>query len=128
MAQPPIIYLAAPYSHPSASIRLLRFEEVTAAAARLIGDGKIVFSPLTMTHPIDLIMADTDQTMGSDYWVRFDEAFMHHCSEMIVLMLDGWEESAGVRREIEFFKAHGKPVSFKHPAWFQLPGKVPTAA
>jgi Domain of unknown function (DUF1937) len=52
-----LIYLACPYSDPSAAVRLQRFEHATKAAAALIQQGHIVFSPITMTHPIDLEIA-----------------------------------------------------------------------
>ena len=44
-----------------------------------------------MTHPIDMVLAGASNTLGSDYWVAFDEAFMEMCSEMVVIRLEGWE-------------------------------------
>jgi hypothetical protein len=71
-----------------------------------------VYSPITMTHPIDLVMAEEGATMGSDYWCDFDEAFMDVCSEMIILTIPGWDESSGIRREIKFFENAGKPIRY----------------
>lgn len=110
-----IIYLAAPYTHPNAEVRRARFEAITRAAAKQIAAGKIVYSPVTMTHPIDLALAGKGQTLGSDYWVKYDEAFMELCSEMVVLRLEGWEQSSGVRREIDFFKSKNLAVTFIDP-------------
>lgn len=110
-----IIYLAGPYTHPDPAIREARFLGATKAAAKLIERGLIVFSPLTMTHPLDKELASDGATLGSDYWVAFDEAFMEFCSEIIVLRADGWEASSGVRREIEFFKSRNRPVSYIDP-------------
>jgi hypothetical protein len=110
-----IIYLACPYSHSSMDIRLQRFEASAHAAAHLIHEGKFVYSPITMTHPIDLVMAAEGDTMGSDYWCDFDEAFMSVCSEMIILMIPGWDQSRGIKREAEFFRAHAKPVRYMVP-------------
>ena len=42
--------------------------------------------------------------------LSFDEAFMEFCAEIVVLTIPGWDKSGGVRREIEYFRAHGKPV------------------
>jgi hypothetical protein len=105
-----LIYLACPYSDASAAVRLQRFEEATKAAAALIRQGHFVFSPITMTHPIDLEMAGTDETLGSDFWVAFDEAFMERCDLFVLLPLEGWQKSKGVRREMEFFQAARKPL------------------
>ena len=107
-----IVYLACPYTHADPLIRIWRYELATAAAATLIARGLIVFSPITMTHPIDILLAGADKTLGSDYWLRFDEAFMKCCSQMIILTLEGWDQSDGISREIEFFRRHGKRVSF----------------
>jgi hypothetical protein len=115
---PEITYLAAPYTHTDPNVRVERFEKVTKVAAQLIANGRIVFSPLTMTHPIDQILADNGETLGSDYWVSFDEAFMCHCSEIYVLTLEGWRESSGVKRELAFFERQGKPITFLDPREF----------
>lgn len=106
-----IVYLACPYTHHDKQVREKRFSAATEAAAHLIRTGRIVFSPITMTHPIDVVLASEDATLGSDYWVDFDEAFMDFCSEMIILDIDGWQQSSGIRREIAFFRAQGKPIS-----------------
>jgi Domain of unknown function (DUF1937). len=107
----PIVYLACPYSHPDFQIRLDRFNASAQAAALLIRRGLVVYSPITMTHPIDVVLAENQSTMGSDYWVDFDEAFMDVCSEMFILTLDGWRDSNGIRREIEYFERQGKKIS-----------------
>jgi nucleoside 2-deoxyribosyltransferase len=105
-----IVYLAGPYSHPDPAVREGRYTVITAVAAQLISKGRIVFSPLTMTHPIDQLLAGHSETLGSDYWVNFDEAFMEFCSEIVVVMVDGWDKSSGVAREIKFFRDRGRPV------------------
>lgn len=105
-----LIYLACPYTHSDADVRLFRFVEATKAAAALIGQGHIVFSPITMTHPIDVEMAGATNTLGSDFWVKFDETFMERCDVLVLLPLEGWQESNGVQRELAYFEAHGKPL------------------
>jgi hypothetical protein len=110
-----IIYLACPYTHPDSHVREARFRAATRAAAALIKEGYVVYSPITMTHPIDVVLAGTTSTLGSDYWVAFDEAFMDICSEMVILKVDGWDRSSGIRREREYFESQGKPVRFIQP-------------
>ena len=111
----PIIYLGCPYTHSDPKVREERFEKATRAAAHLIEKGHIVYSPITMTHPIDLVLAAEGDTLGSAYWVAFDQAFMECCAEMLVLKLDGWEQSSGIQREMEFLKKQGRPVRFLDP-------------
>jgi hypothetical protein len=107
-----VVYLACPYTDPDPEIRKSRFEAATVAAAELIKQGNIVYSPITMTHPIDAVLAGASNTLGSDYWVAFDQAFMEMCSEMVVLQLDGWDKSSGIVREIAYFEGAGKPIRY----------------
>jgi hypothetical protein len=65
-----------------------------------------------MTHPIDKILSRHNETLGSDYWLKFDELFMEFCSEIAVLMIDGWRQSSGVARELRFFKERRRPIHY----------------
>lgn len=107
-----VVYLACPYTDPDPDVRRRRFEAATKAAAELIRRGEIVYSPITMTHPIDVVLAGEAGTLGSDYWVAFDEAFMEMSTEMVVLQIPGWDRSNGVAREIEYFRNAGKPIRY----------------
>jgi hypothetical protein len=98
-----IIYLACPYTDVSFEVRRQRFQTATEVAARLIKGGFVVFSPVTMTHPIDIVLAGEGNTLGSEFWTRFDEAFMEFCTEMVVLRLSGWQESSGIQRRSSSF-------------------------
>jgi hypothetical protein len=89
-------------------------------AAKLIREGRVVYSPLTMTHPIDLVLAKDAPTLGSTFWVDFDEAFMAVCSEMIVLKLSGWEKSSGVKRETEYFATRKLPITYVNPDGIEI--------
>src|SRR5262245_37722446 len=113
-----IIYLACPYTDAVAEIREERFQAATKAAGFLIERDHIVFSPITITSPIDITLSGKMGTLGSDFWVRFDEAFMNVCSEMAILTLPGWDKSGGIARERRFFEDQGRPVWFLDP---QLP-------
>jgi len=68
-----------------------------------------------MTHPIDLEIAGSASTLGSDFWVIFDEAFMERCDVFVLLPLKGWNKSKGVLHEIEFFRLAGKPLMVLDP-------------
>jgi hypothetical protein len=98
-----LIYLACPYTHNAPEIMEERYKSATSAAARLIEKGHVVFSPITMTHPIDKILAkgilpvdhpdSTDQTCNGVSlctlhhrafdrgFVTFDVQFKTHLDE-----------------------------------------------
>lgn len=110
-----MIYLGGPYSHPNPEIEAARCEDLTRMATKLVAQGKQVYSPITHTHPIHLELLKGGINMGSEEWCRFDEPFMAACSELMIVMLPGWNESAGVAREIAAFEVAGKPVSYLCP-------------
>jgi hypothetical protein len=77
-----------------------------------VKQGNIVYSPITHTHPIDLHFVRDDVHLSSDFWCDFDETFMSVCTEMVIVPLEGWDKSSGVKREREYFEKRGLPVSF----------------
>lgn len=113
----PLIYLAGPYSHDDPAVRRELFEALNRKAALLICEGKVVFSPISMTHPVEVARMGMDGSnpRDTDYWCDFDEAFMAFCTEIHVLQLDGWERSKGVAREIAYFQDRGRPIIYAEP-------------
>ena len=80
-------------------------------------------------HTISLDRVEHERartTLGSQYWVDFDASFMHFCSGIVVLELDGWRHSVGVTQEGEYLWAKRLPVSYLDPADDQL--KAPSTA
>ena len=108
-ASPTLVYLATPYSHPDAEVRERRFREVNRAAAALIRKGVHVFSPISHMHPIALVGG---LPHGWEFWQAYDRVMLAACDKVIVLMQDGWRESAGVQAEIAIAKKIGLSVEF----------------
>jgi nucleoside 2-deoxyribosyltransferase len=102
-----MIYLACPYSHPDPAVRQERFRHACRAAAEMIRAGKVVFSPVTHSHPLVEHGLPTDWA----FWERFDRFYLERCDE-VVLTLDGWEVSVGVRSEVAIAQGLGKPVRY----------------
>jgi hypothetical protein len=46
------------------------------------------------------------------FWERNDREHLARCDEVLVLTLDGWEESVGVREEVRIAREMGKPIRF----------------
>jgi nucleoside 2-deoxyribosyltransferase len=106
-----MIYLCSPYTHPDPAVVQRRFDAVCRAAAELIRQGQIVFSPVAHSHPI----ARYGLPGNWAFWQRQDLALLAACDELVVLKLDGWQHSRGVQAEIAAAKALGKPVAFVDP-------------
>lgn len=104
-----MIYLASPYSHHTPAIKEQRFQAVLKAAAELMSQGEIVFSPIAHCHPIAVIYGVPGDW---HYWEKYDRAFIEACDRFIVLKLDGWEASVGVNAECEFARQIGRIIEY----------------
>jgi hypothetical protein len=104
-----MIYLACPYSHPDNTVRGYRFKMANRAAAKLMREGHIVYSPISHTHPIAVA---GDLPLDWAYWQSVDEFYIRLCERVIVLTLTGWKSSKGVQAEIDIARALDKPVEF----------------
>jgi hypothetical protein len=113
MNRQPLVYLACPYSHSDRSIRVRRFHAANRAAADLMKSGVMaVFSPISHTHSI---AEAGGLPLGFEFWRQFDEAYLSVSNRLIVLTVDGWQESAGVCEEIRIAQELGIPIDYMEP-------------
>lgn len=104
-----LIYLACPYQHPDHAVMVDRFNAVNRAAAKLMGEGKYVISPISACHPIAEV---GDLPRGWEYWEGYDRALLQCCGKLIVLKLRGWDRSVGVAAEIGIAKEFGLEIEY----------------
>lgn len=107
-----LVYLATPFYHQSYDIMELRFKIVSRVAAEFMIKGVHVFSPISHCYPM---AREADLPRGWDYWQHYDRKMIRMCSRMIVLMLDGWKESSGIKHETELAKEMGIPIEYIYP-------------
>ncbi len=102
-----LAYLATPYSKYPAGI-FAAFADAAKLSARLLAAGIRVYSPICHTHPISFHggLDPLDLTI----WLPFDEAMMEKADCLIVAHMKGWDESKGIKHEIQFFENAGKPI------------------
>ena len=92
----PLIYLASPYSDDEPGIIAQRVRAMEVAVATLIRQNLIIpYSPIVYTHPIADYMDDDFD------WYSWDLEMLDRCDGMIVCQLPGWEDSKGVKIEID---------------------------
>ena len=96
-----ITYLACPYTHEDADVRLTRETEATKATAFLIKHLQIaVYSPITHGHRVaDYLPAELRN--HSSFWMDQCLPLLSKCTCMYILMLPGWEKSSGIATELE---------------------------
>lgn len=106
-----LIYLASPYSHPDLTVIERRFHAACRAAAHLMREGNCVFSPVAHSHPISDHIPEA--RLSHEFWLKQDFEILRHADMLMVLKLDGWEQSYGVGKEIEFALTIGIPVAYQ---------------
>ncbi|GIW90181.1 MAG: hypothetical protein KatS3mg109_0613 [Pirellulaceae bacterium] len=111
MAKSDLVYLASPYSHADPQVRQARYQAACRAAAWLIGQGHLVFSPIAHSHGITQHGLPVDW----DFWEEHDRRMLVACDRVVVLMLPGWRESLGVQAEVAIARELGKPLAYLSP-------------
>ena len=101
------VYLAIPYSRYEERSFMLANE----ISAEFLKQGHIVFSPISMSHPISVhgnLKGDWDT------WKRVDFEFIKWCDEVVVINFDeeAVANSTGVQGELEFATELGKKIRY----------------
>lgn len=113
------VYLGSPYSKQPVLDEAAYIAE--RAAARLMAKGLVVYSPIAHGHAI----AGHGLPATWAFWKAQCQPFIDAADSMIVLMVDGWEDSVGLTYEIEEFARQGKKVSYVAPDDLDIPDELP---
>lgn len=103
-----MIYVASPYSHPSATVREGRFRAACEATATLLREDRLAYSPIVHCHPLAGCGLPGDWA----FWASHNEAMLERCTALHVLQLPGWQASRGIAEEVQIAGAHGIPVCY----------------
>ena len=114
----PLIYLAAPFSHTDPEVSRRRLEEVNRYAVLLLSRGSLAFSPLSHGAPLD------SPDIPDSVWYELGLRIMEGCDELWLLALDGWEDSEGVRMELDHASQLDIPVYVVNPDTHELPREM----
>lgn len=125
-----MIYLASPYTHPDPKVREERVRVTAIHAADMMRLGRHVFAPIVhgheitrhwaAVHPEHLRVADEVdlERAHHGWWMAQCMAFLRHASELVVLQIPGWMESAGVKIETRLARELGIHVRYRSPYAF----------
>lgn len=103
-------YLATPYSKYEGGIWLAQMEACRAAAYVIQQQNRSVYSPIAHSHYI-AIHGKIDP-LDHSLWMAQCKPMMDAACGLIVVKMQGWQESVGIRQEIAAFEAAGKPVEY----------------
>jgi len=71
--------------------------------------GHIVFSPIAHSHPI----ATRCSLPGKhDFWQEQNAAWLEWADELWVGMIEGWDQSVGIKWEVEKARLLGKRIAY----------------
>lgn len=90
-----MIYVAAPFWHESENIRKARRQAAILYSERLFFKGKHFYSPLLYSERFQ------DKKQKENFWLSHGLKMVDACTAMHVLCLDGWEQSSGIKGEVE---------------------------
>lgn len=108
----PLAYLGTPYTRYCSGLQSA-FIAAASLTARLITSGVHVYSPIVHSHP--LAQHGGVDPLDLKIWYPFNETMMKRCDTLIVAHLPGWDESLGVKFEIEYFERARKPIFDLNP-------------
>lgn len=104
------IYLAAPYSDPSAEVREQRFLKVSRQANIIMSEGNLVYSPISHGHALGIFgNLPTDFVFWKNHCLSFLKLW---AEELHILTLPGWELSFGVSVEIYEAESLCLPIQY----------------
>lgn len=99
-----LIYLASPFTSEDKNLEYKRYEQVVQVLAKLTLQGYAVFSPIAHSYRAAKLLG----LDGSwEFWQPVDIALLNRSDKLMVLCLEGWEDSVGVRAEIDHARERG---------------------
>ena len=104
-----MIYLASPYTHPDSNIEYLRYKAVYFHTLAMIKNGFGVFSPILYGYQFH-VKGDLKGDFAQ--WENLNKMMIEKAEVVLVLMLDGWQTSAGVTTEIKYAQELGKRIQY----------------
>jgi len=105
-------YLGSPYSKFHLGMDAAALAACHARGV-LVSAGIPCFSPIIHSHFVAKVckMDPTDYNI----WMPSERPIMEAANGLIVLKLLGWQESVGLRLEMDFFNEKGLPIVYMDP-------------
>src|SRR4051812_21185618 len=101
-------YLGSPYTKYTYG-RQAAYTLVCREAGRLTKSNIPVYSPIAHFHGIDLY---GDNSLSYEVLLAAQQPFIDIACGLIVLKMNGWEDSFGLDFEIKQFTVSGKPIIY----------------
>lgn len=104
-------YLATPYSRYKKGLEQA-YIDACKMTALLLENNIFTFSPIVNSHGVCQYLSDPKNVMSHDFWLDVDFKYIRNSRGLIVCMMDGWDKSYGIQKEIEFAHFYNLPVHY----------------
>jgi hypothetical protein len=115
-------YVLSPYTSKSETEMNLRAHMTACGIAQLMEkfdfNDYIFFSPVVHYHQVAMRSITLPRDVG--YWWNINLTFMRQATHAVVFQMPGWEESVGIKKELDWFKncIHPSPeIIFYNTHW-----------
>ena len=108
-------YVATPYTNYADGIDAA-YNDAREVDAMLDWARVPRFTPIVSAH--EIAMASGIDPKDHDFWMGVDRPFMERAHGLIIVELDGWEQSRGVTMERLYFEGHERPIHLLDPHRF----------
>lgn len=102
------LYLGSPYSKFHGGFDAAAFE-VSTAAATLMAEGFKIYAPIAHGH---FVCKHGELPHTWEFWKEQCQPMIDAAAALIVLQMEGWEDSVGLTYEIAEFERAGKPIVY----------------
>lgn len=108
-----LVFLCSPYSSISKDTRTRRYYQALGATIALISKGINVFSPIVYGHSI----VQNTEKLGTDdnYWKGINNSILKASDLLLLLEIEGWMDSTGVKKERALAREENTPELFIKP-------------
>ncbi len=105
-----IVFLSNPYSNINPEIIEERYQKCLELGHHMIQNDVDLISPILIGHQIvkKYVMLESDWNR----WEKYCKNLINISSTILVFKLDGWEQSTGVKAEIDYAKSKGKRILY----------------
>ena len=107
MTKDQLIYIGSPYTHSDKIVMNNRYNSVLAITADLLNRGFHVISPIVHCHPLSV---KYNLKGDFEFWKKYNFALLSKCDILLVVPLNDWVKSVGLKAEIEFAQDNNIPV------------------
>ena len=101
-----MLYLASPYTHENPIIMEHRYKYMLQVCAYFANNKICVYSPIVHWHPVAKLHSLPKEF---EFWQEFDRQFLDSCDEMLIIPLQGWEDSKGINAEVDYCEEQDIP-------------------